>query len=652
MKKTATRTMALALAAAMLLGGCGGGSGGGGGSTQGESADAITDLVYPRNATRELETFNILYSQRLEDTENLCNLVDGLLEVDPQGRLKEGIAHSWETEDGGLTWTCHRRDGVKWVNMNAQEKADCVAQDFATGLEWVLNFHKNDSSNTSMPIEMIKGASEYYEWTKTLTPEEAYKLDAGEGSKFREMVGVETPDDETLIYHCVSKIPYFDSVATYVCLYPMAQGMVDELGVDGVKAMNNENMWYNGCYTMTSYIQGNEKVLTKNPEYWDKDSKLFNTVTIKMVESSDIAYQLYQSDEIDYVDLTESNLKTISDNPNHEFYDYLVPAVPSKYSYQYHFNYNKMNQDGTPDVNWNTAVANEAFRKSWYYGLDLMNLWKRNNALDPVSCENDFYTMKGLAHTSDGTEYTELVREKIGLPKPNGESSVRYDKAKGEQYKKQAMEELSALGVTFPVKVAYYIPASSQTALDSANVVKQMFSNFLGDDYVVLDIQTYISKVNSEVVKPHLHSIINNGWGADYGDPLNYLGQETYGRENAYYSQNYSYINEITEETEANKNLLDTYKEYTKLVDEAAAITDDMDARYDAFATAEAYLLDHALVIPTNYQINWALSKVDNTSRMYAPFGSQNEKMKNWETSKTGYTTEQMKTITAEKANG
>ena len=77
-----------------------------------------------------------------------------------------------------------------------------------------------------MPIEMIKGAKEYYEYTKTLSEEEAKALTAGEGSKFREMVGLETPDDYTVIYHCITEKPYFDSLASYVCLYPMSQAMV------------------------------------------------------------------------------------------------------------------------------------------------------------------------------------------------------------------------------------------------------------------------------------------------------------------------------------------------------------------------------------------------------------------------------------------
>ena len=653
-----TKLLALALTASLVLSGCGGNAEGGnneansqGGQANAEgsdkkeeasSKDEIKDLYIARNAVRELETFNILYTQRLEDSENLTSLVDGLLESNPKGELVPCIAEEWGSEDGGLTWTFKVREGVKWVDVNGNEKADCNAQDFATGLEWVLNFYKNDSNNTAMPIEMIKGAKEYYEYTKTLSEDEAKALTAGEGSKFREMVGLETPDDHTVVYHCVTEKPYFDSLAAYVALYPLSQGMVDELGgPDAVRAMNNENMWYNGCYTMTSYVQNNEKMFTKNPLYWDTECKLFDTVNVRLVESNDVAFQLYQSGEIDEVALTESNLKTISSNENNEYYNYLVEKPADKYSYQIHFNFDKYNEDGTKDDNWNTAIANEAFRKSWYYGLNLSDYWKRTNAIDPMVCENNFYTMKGLVYTTDGTEYTELVKKELGLGETNGNTPARVDPAKAEEYKKQAIEELTALGVTFPVEVDYYISASNQVALDSANVMAQAFSDGLGDDYVKFNIKTYVSSVRNEVVQPHLHSFVTNGWGADYGDPQNYLGQEVYGNDNAYYSAHYSYINEITEETPENKALLDTYKEYTKLVEAADAIVDDMDARYAAYAKAEAYMLEHALVFPCYYQIGWCLSKVDNDTKMQPMFGSVGEKMKNWGSNVNGYTSEE-----------
>ena len=492
---------------------------------------------------------------------------------------------------------------------------------------------------------MLNKAADFHVKTghgREISKEEAYALNAGEGSKFREKVGLETPDDYTVVYTCLSPKPYFDSLGAYACLYPASQALIDELGgPDGFKSMNNENMWYNGCYTMTSYIQGNEKTYTKNPLYWDTECKLFDSVIFKMIESSEIGYQLYENGEVDHCGLTESQLNTIAKDPNHKFYDYLVPATPNKYSYQFHFNFNKKNEDGTPDKNWNTAIANEAFRKSMYYGLDLVDYWKRSNAIDPMSCENNFYTMKGLVYTSDGTDYTELVRQEMGLPEANGETMVRLDAEKAAAYKQQAIEELTALGVTFPVTIDYFISGSNQNALDSANVLKQVFSNSLGDDYVQLNIKTYVSSLRKEVTQAHRHSFILNGWGADYGDPQNYLGQQRYGYDNAYYCTTYNYVNDLTEETPANKDLLATYKEFAKMVDEADAITDNMDERYKAFAKAEAYFLQHALTIPCNYGIGWCLTKIDNDSKVQAQYGIQNEKMKNWETNTEGYTSEE-----------
>lgn len=600
----------------------------------------MKEVVIPKIATGEIETFNFLHSQRAEDSTVLLNLWDGLLTSNSRGEIIAAIADEWGTEDGGLTWKFHLRDGVKWVDVNANEKADCTAEDFATGLEWILNFHKNESINTSMPIEMIKGAEEYYEYTKTLSEEEARALTAGEGSKFREMVGMEIVDKNNIIYHCISEKPYFDTLATSNALYPLAQGLVDELGVDGVNAMNNENMWYNGGYTLTSYIQGNEKIFTKNPKYWDTESVRFDTATHRMVESWDTAYQLYQAGEVDYVKLTESMIKTISDNPNHEFYKYMVPDKPSMSSYQFHWNYAKNKEDGTPDTNWNTAIANEAFRKSIYYGLNLTDYFARFNAVEPLQCENNGFTCRNLVRTSDGIDYVDLVEDRLELPASDGTNPRRYDADKAAEYKKQAMEELTALGVTFPVEIDYYIAGANQTQLDNALVLQNSFDKYLGGDYVKLNIKTYISSLSKEVREPRLQSFVINGWSADYNDPKNYLGQTVIGNDNAWYSSAYSNINKV-EENETNKELLDSYRTYTEMVEKADAITKDMDARYEAFADAEAYTLEKAHMLPCYYNVGWCLTRYN----VHAEFSGS--RMKNWETKADGYTVDEVKAILA-----
>ena len=54
-----------------------------------------------------------------------------------------------------------------------------------------------------------------------------------------------------------------------------------------------------------------------------------------------------------------------------------------------HFNYEKKLLDGSLDTNWNTAIANEAFRKSLYYGLDLTNMWRRTKSRCSTRCSQN-----------------------------------------------------------------------------------------------------------------------------------------------------------------------------------------------------------------------------------------------------------------------
>ncbi|MCD8020765.1 MAG: ABC transporter substrate-binding protein [Clostridiales bacterium] len=633
--KKKSKVLAFILAAALALTACGGGSSSSssGSGDDGADSNAITDLVTFETQTREMENVFILNTEMAADLNVLCNTNEGLLETDAKGELIPGLATEWGTEDGGLTWTFTLREGVKWVDVNGNEMADCTAQDFITGLEWVMNYYKNGANNTSMPTALIEGAGDYYEYTKGLTEEEAYALDT---STFLDMVGIEAPDDYTLIYHCTAEAPYFDTVCVSACLYPLSAAFVESVGVENVLASNNETLWYNGPYTLTEYIQNNSKTLTKNPLYWDTDCTLFDTVTIRIIEDTTVGYQLFENGEIDHIDLSEATLREIYDNEDNQYHDYLVEKRARKYSYQMHLNYNKLDENGDPDENWNKAAANEAFRLALYYGLDFTNYWARTNYVYPLHCENVTYTMTGLLYTSDGTDYTQLVTDKLGIPDSDGETPRRLDTDLAQQYKEQAMEELAAEGVTFPIEIDYYFVSGDQNALDSATVLQQIFSESLGDDFVQLNLNTYVSSQTQEVITPHLQSFVMNGWGADYGDPQNYLGQETIGEDTAYYANNYSNINDATDET-----LIATYQEYTDLVNAANAITDDLDARYEAYATAEAYMLEHALSIPTQLEVSWQLTKVNDYSRSNAMFGIQNYMYKNWETSVDAYTTAQ-----------
>ena len=642
-----------AVGAASLLAACGeksnntgnGAAASGAAAPNSTGATPLKEFISFESGNRELESWNMLYTQKAEDANVVTNLWDGLLSFDCYGKVVPAIASSWEHNEDATVWTFHLRDDVDWVDCNGEVKAHLTSKDFLVGFEWVMNAIKNEANNTSMPNDTIVGAYEYYELTKEAG-------DAAADMTYEDMlaagVGIEAPDDYTLVFTCPSACPYFDTVAAYNSFYPVAPALIEELGVDGFRSCDNTTMWYNGPYVVEEYIQGNTKSYIPNPNYYDAANvSRFERFTVTMISDGSISLQLYQNRELDEVDLGESNITTIQSDPSNEYNQQLCEKRAKKFSYCFIFNYDKKNTDGTPDENWNKAIANKAFRQCFSKGMVLNKFFARYNPINPLKCENDFFTMKGLCYTSDGTDYTNLVAKEMGLDGEayDGKTMKRLRANNGDitELKKQAMEELSAIGVTFPVHCSYYILAGSTSALDSATVLKQCFTDSFGDDFIVLDINTFVSSTMKEVVVPKLQSFVHMGWGADFGDPINFLTQIIVHDDNAYYSCNMTNIAGIVNNGPASyqTELVAAYEKFTDLVNEGRAIVDDTDARYAAFAKAEAYFLDENLIFPTVYDITWCLTHVNEYSKINAMYGPCNYKAVNWETSEEAYTTEQ-----------
>jgi len=602
-----------------------------------DSEDAIEDitLAVTSNYTT-LNPYRVAYGNEIS---LFLNLYDGLVSYNSDSELIPAIAEAWEASDDYMTWTFHLRDDVYWVNYKGEKMDRIVADDFVTGVEWCLNYAKNEATNYLMLGEHVAGAMDYLEYTMELSEEEAMAVPR---ETFLEMVGIEAPDDRTLIYHMANPCVFFPSVTANMEFMPLSASHVEEIGRDAAVINSVYTAWYSGAYLLTDYIPDNSLILDANPLwYGNAEHTRFRSVTYRIVESTSIAYQLYRTGEIDYVTLYQSQIHSIITDPDNKWNEWLVETIPDMYLYQKYFNFRKYNDDGTEDEQWNRAAGNEAFRLSWYYGYDNTEDLKEINSIDPMSCEIETVTPRNTFFLSDGTDYVDLVEEYLGLADKDRSTIRRLDRDLFEKYKAQAIEELTAQGVTFPIELDVYINASDQKTLNSALMSKASIEKALGADYINYTINTYTSSYYTEVLLPQKNSTASAAWASDFGDPTSILFQHIYDPaafEVDYYMNICDYTEEeLNGEWSYMREVVEEFKTYTELYEKASAIVDDIDERYRAFAEAEAYMIRHVLTLPIELERSWCLTRIDVTSYCQMGFSCFRDRMVDVRTDKNGY---------------
>ena len=192
-----------------------------------------------------------------------------------------------------------------------------------------------------------------------------------------------------------------------------------------------------------------------------------------------------------------------------------------------------------------------------------------------------------------------------------------FNEEKALEYMNVAVEELKAAGATFPVKMLMpYNPSSSAWA-EECVVMEQQLEGLFGSDVIDIIVEAGPSSgFLKEVRRSGKYAFMKCNWGPDYADPNTYT--------DPFYDGTYNWPELATEYLDENG-----VSEYYKLVDAAREITDDLTARYEAYATAEAFLIDNALVIPYGYDNGgYTASRLNPFEGQFAPFGISNERFK------------------------
>ena len=634
--------------AAGLLTGCGGSSSGSASGAASSGSGSSYTILYDSQPA----TLNYLTTGTDLEMVVGANCVDTLVEYDNKGVMREGLATSWDWDVDTLTWTFHLRE-ENWVDCNGEVVAPVTAQDFVDALKYVLT-PDYAASNVGLVTAYIAGADDYYNYHLYLNNANTGVVD-DDGTTYTvdgsgvvtvtapdsdpatyapvdfDAVGVTAVDDHTLTYTLTYDFPGFLSLLCYLPYEPAYGPLLEETGDQF--ATSAETTYSCGAFYLAAYESLETWVMKKNPENYDADNVFIDTISrIYNAEASVNGPEMIKRGEIDEATIGSDILDSwLSDDTTKDMVSMERPETGKSYFYIFNFlpyahefsNWNVTGVDAQyePD-NWAKAVNSTNFRKAFLYAINPSvtlavtapegyDNYKLHTITPPSFCAN-----------SQGVDYTECG-DLANL-------SDFFDEAKAKEYRDAAVEELTAAGATFPIKVQYpYNPAVVDWD-KQCQVFKQQVEGVLNDGFDFINIiitQGPSDNFLNAVRRVGAYELMSYYWGADYSDPETEVYpfyQEAGDRGTCY-----AFLRTGVEDGIITGETAEYVMTYMDLVKKAKAITEDLDARYEAFANAEAYLIQNALVVPLGLPVPpYIATRLNLWEGQYAPTGLSSNRLK------------------------
>lgn len=616
------------------------------------------EQVYRSLYSSEVTTMNYLVSSTTYELVVGANTIDSLVENDTYGNILPCGAESWEVSEDGLTWTFHLRAGQYWYDADGNQKDPVTANDYVAAARYVCD-SAMDSNNSYLMDGWIVNAEELINYTAAQLAEPVEQgTEAGEdqdivvdangilyeGSEWNketekydtwteipavapEDLGVEAVDDLTLVYHMVKPRPYFLTALQFGTYWPAPASLLAELG--DAYGLDNYSMWFNGAYILSEFKPQEKRIYTKNVNNWDAEHIYIERIEqICNTEAATLEPEMFLRGEVDGAGIGSDIVADWMSDPE-KSQMISTTRVTADYSYFFGFNFEpKFDAEYEPE-NWVIAVNNENFRKAVFHGIDRDGyLAAKYPGDDPSIHKINTVTPKGFS-VNNGKDYVFYG----GLAKYTENDS--FDPELAVQFRDAAKAELEAAGCKFPIKVPVNYNTNSTTWANCTVVLEQQLEELLGADFIDIIVVPYSgSSFLNETRRNGNYALQELNWGADFMDPETWA--DAFERKNNYNffcheTDTYRVFQDTkTEETNA---LIDQYYE---LVDAAREETSDMDARYEAFAAAESFYIDHAIVVPGfisggSYQA----TKLNGFEGQYAMMGQSSSRYKGQHVYKT-----------------
>lgn len=587
----------------------------------------------------DIESLDYTVSSKTADNQNTANFVDGLLETDNYGHLKPAIAASYEKNEDASVWTFKLRDDVKWVTADGEEYDTVKAEDFVTGIRHGAEFN---SELAPLLEGVLKG---YSEFRSSDFSDEAW-----------EKVGVKAKDDTTVEFTLEKPVPYFDTMALYTVLYPVNRAFLESKGEGcklgtpdrekcGFGSAEADSILYSGPFILREMTAKSKMVWEKNDAYWDSENVHLKKVTYIYDDGHDPYARIKGFEQGIYQSAALNTSWEDYSKYLEKYKDNAYFTIPNNTTFGMIFNFNRQSfemtnyaKDEKARENTHKAILNENFRKAVRAAFDkeasLAVTSPKEVAQGSLRNINNF---PGAGTKKDGTTYFQEVEKQYREMTGDKERKLEdgQDAFLSKEDAKKYIEAAEKEGVQFPVHLDMLVVETSDRLTKQAQSLKKSIADNT-DNKIIVELvmkdQNTVSSIayrNTDPAKFDYDISTFTGWGPDYGDPKSFV--DTYSTTVGHYMAPIGLGLVDKDGKVLDQEIKDQVglSEYEKLYREADKITTDNDKRYEAFAKADAKLIEKCFYIPTQMSTRGqVVSRFVPFVQMYSDYGVSGSKLK------------------------
>lgn len=468
--RAAVWAVVLAFSIVWGIAGCGGGEKGEGSGTDigGQAREVSEDQILKLPLDAEVSTLDPQAAVDSASFEVIACMMEGLYGVDEKGEICPALAAETKSAPDGRSYRFTLREAV-WT-----DGSQVTAEDFVYG--WQRGIDPKEGNENGL---LFKAAGIL----------NAEKILAGELGP--EALGIRAVDERTLEVELERSVPYFLSMLAMPVFYPMDQAFFEscEERYGMPYGTSPETVLTNGPFCLERYQpSGQEIVLVKDPTYWQAEQVHLEAISYQVVKDPQQALMAYESGELD--------MAILSGEQAERYADYEEAAVLPLGSLWYI----------SPNIKA-AGLENESLRKALSLAYD------KETAVDLVMRDGSKAAYgavpSGFVKGPDGKELWGEMDGQAG-----------EDKEAARRYLAQAKRELGQEAFTFTLltedttaaqDLGQFLQAEIQTALPG----------------VTIHLEPVPKKMRLERMSHGEYELGLTRWGADYSDPVAFLGMWT-----------------------------------------------------------------------------------------------------------------------------